>query len=51
MSPRSSQVRLYFIRHAESEINASSINFGGQSTSCILSPLGNEQAVLLGSVL
>jgi broad specificity phosphatase PhoE len=48
MSP---QVRLYFIRHAQSEINAADINIGGQSISCVLSPLGNEQAVLLGIVV
>ena len=48
MLPETSQVRLYFIRHAESEINAAGINIGGQSLSCVLSPLGNKQAILLG---
>jgi len=50
MSPKTFQVRLYFIRHAESEINAAKVDIGGQSISCMLSPLGNEQAILLGNV-
>jgi broad specificity phosphatase PhoE len=46
-----SRVRLYFIRHGESEAN---LTFGivcGQNISSPLTPLGNEQSILLGKRL
>ncbi|CAF0971972.1 unnamed protein product [Rotaria sordida] len=51
MLPKPFQVRLYIIRHAESEINAASTHICGQSVPCMLSSLGNEQAILLGKRL
>jgi broad specificity phosphatase PhoE len=45
------RVRLYFIRHAESEANLNLTIIGGQIIPSPLSPLGNEQAVLLGKRL
>jgi broad specificity phosphatase PhoE len=44
-------VRLHFIRHAESEANLNPTIIGGQTIPSALSPLGNEQAVLLGKRL
>ena len=51
MTNKTSQVRLYFIRHAESEANLIFAIICGQNIPSVLSPLGNEQAVLLGKRL
>ena len=48
MSQPTAQVRLYLIRHAQSEANNNFEIICGQNISCPLSPLGNEQSVLLG---
>ncbi len=45
------RVRLCFIRHAESELNLNLTIIRGQSIPSPLSPLGNEQAALLGKRL
>ncbi|CAF1131868.1 unnamed protein product [Rotaria sordida] len=45
------RVHLYFIRHGESEANIQGIYICGQSIPCPLTPLGTEQAVLLGKRL
>ena len=51
MTTSTSRVRLYLIRHAESEANLNPMIIGGQSIPSVLSPLGNDQAVLLGKRL
>ena len=51
MASKTSQVRLYFIRHAQSEANLIFAIICGQNIPSVLSPLGNEQAVLLGKRL
>ncbi len=48
MTNQNFHVRLYFIRHAESEANLIGTIICGQSLSSALSPLGNQQAILLG---
>ena len=45
------RVRLYFIRHAQSEANLVFETICGQNISSVLSPLGNEQSILLGKRL
>lgn len=42
------RVRLYLIRHGESEMNTASHLLGGQSNSCALTSRGQMQAHLLG---
>jgi broad specificity phosphatase PhoE len=51
MTTKTSQVRLYFIRHAQSEANLVFATICGQNIPSTLSPLGNEQSVLLGKRL
>jgi broad specificity phosphatase PhoE len=51
MTSLTSRVRLYFIRHAESEANLVFTTICGQNIPSTLSSLGNEQAVLLGKRL
>jgi broad specificity phosphatase PhoE len=51
MTNQTYRVRLYFIRHAESEVNLNLTIIRGQCISSALSPLGNNQAVLLGKRL
>ncbi|CAF0848150.1 unnamed protein product [Adineta steineri] len=51
MTDVTSRVRLCFIRHAQSEANLISHTICGQNNSCLLSPLGHEQAILLGKRL
>ncbi|CAF3415094.1 unnamed protein product [Rotaria socialis] len=45
------RVHLYLIRHGQSEANLASTYICGQNISCPLTPLGKEQAVLLGKRL
>ncbi|CAF4475775.1 unnamed protein product, partial [Rotaria magnacalcarata] len=42
------RVHLYLIRHGQSEANLVSTYICGQNISCSLTPLGKEQAFLLG---
>lgn len=46
-----SKVHLYFIRHAQSEANHAGAYICGQSITCPITPLGKEQAALLGKRL
>ncbi len=48
MSNPSSRVRLIFIRHAQSEANLVFSIICGQNIPSTLTPLGTEQAILLG---
>ena len=45
------RVHLFLIRHGESEANLDLSIIGGQSLPSVLSPLGNQQAILLGKRL
>lgn len=47
-TPEHTQKTLYFIRHAESELNRDRTNVGGTSSWCELNALGIEQAKSLG---
>ncbi|CAF5085986.1 unnamed protein product, partial [Rotaria magnacalcarata] len=49
MSVETYRVCLYLIRHAQSEGNAASNIIRGRDVSSQLTPLGFEQATLLGS--
>jgi broad specificity phosphatase PhoE len=51
MTNTNSRVRLYLIRHAQSEANLVFETVCGQNVPCTLSPLGNEQSILLGKRL
>lgn len=51
MTSPTSRVRLYFIRHAESEANLIGSIICGQNIQSALSPKGNQQAILLGKRL
>ncbi len=51
MTNTNSRVRLYFIRHAQSEANLIFATICGQNIPSLLSRLGTEQAVLLGKRL
>ena len=42
------KVSIHFVRHGQSEANLTSTLICGQSIPTPLSPLGNEQAALLG---
>jgi broad specificity phosphatase PhoE len=48
MSTETYRVRLYFIRHAQSEGNFAANIIRGRDVSSQLTPLGLEQATLLG---
>lgn len=50
-SESNSRVRLYLIRHAQSEANLSKAVICGQNIPCVLTPLGIQQATLLGKRL
>ena len=45
------RVRVYLIRHGESEVNLNLSIIRGQAIPSVLSPLGNKQAILLGKRL
>ncbi|UJR34662.1 hypothetical protein I4U23_027439 [Adineta vaga] len=51
MTDTHAQVRLCLIRHAQSEANLTKQTLCGQNISCVLTPLGHEQSVLLGKRL
>ena len=51
MTSATFRVHLYLIRHGQSEVNLNLTSVRGQALPSVLTPLGNQQAVLLGKRL